>query len=129
MRAIAEPCIDQGDPEDHRLGNNFCFIKFCKPTTRLATAPSGELSAGMYLPLDYFEKLVDSGRLAGPRGGVVLRYDNVGRWVNNSSFISLVERAWVGTRRLTSGQVTEIVRRALNADHSIVLAAGRGHPS
>ncbi len=128
MRAIAEPCSDQGDPEDHRLGDNFCFIKLCKPTTRLAAAPSGELSAGMYLPLDYFEKLVATGRLSGPRGGVVLRYDNVGRWMSNSSFISLVERAWVGTRRLTSGQVTEMVKRALDAEHSVILAAGRIPP-
>jgi hypothetical protein len=128
MRAIARPGPDKGDPNDHRLGENFCFIKFCKPTTRLAAAASGELSAGMYLPLDYFDKLVASEQITGPRGGVVVSYDTVGRWLSNSSFISLVERAWVGTRGLTTAQVTEVVEHALAAEHSVVLAVGHAPP-
>jgi hypothetical protein len=125
MRTIAQPGTDNGDPNDHRLGQNFCFIKLCKPTTRLAAIPSGELSARMYLPLDYFDKLVASGQLSGPRGGVVVRYANVGRWMNNTSFISLVERAWIGTRGLTTAQVTDVIKRALDAKHSMIIAAGR----
>jgi hypothetical protein len=124
MRSIVQSA-DNGLPGHHRLGENFCFIKFCKPTTRHALVPNGELSSGMYLPLDYFDKLAVAGHLTGPRGGAVVSFDNVGRWLNNSAFVALVERAWVGTRALTSAQITEIIEQSLAGDRSIVIAAGR----
>ncbi len=69
MREIAEPGEDDGDPDEHRLGENFCFVKFCKPSTSAtARTAKGELSGGMYLPLDYLDKLLATDRLEGPRG-------------------------------------------------------------
>jgi hypothetical protein len=126
MRKIGRPGADSGKPADHRLGDNFCFVKFCKPTTARALPTSDtELAEGMYLPLDYLDKLTASGQLAGPRQGVVIRYDNVGRWLNNTAFTMLVERAWVGTRGLTTRQVTKMVEQGLRAGHSVVIAAGQ----
>jgi hypothetical protein len=129
MRAIAAPARVKDTPEHHRFGENFCFIKFCKATTN--DPFSGELAPGMYLPLDYFDKLALAGRLKGPRGGTVVNYDNVGRWLNNSAFVGLVERAWVGTRGLTSTQLTTVIRRSLAAKHSLILPQAtpcqRGH--
>jgi hypothetical protein len=83
----------------------------------------------MYLPLDYFDKLASAGRLKGPRGGTVVNYDNVGRWLNNSAFVGLVERSWVGTAGLTSTQLTTVIRRSLAAKHSLVLAEGDALPA
>lgn len=127
MRAIAAPARVKDTPEHHRFGDNFCFIKFCKAAT--SDPFSGELAAGMYLPLDYFDKLAEAGRLKGPRGGTVVNYDNVGRWLNNSAFVGLVERAWVGTRGLTSTQLTTVIRRSLAAKHSLILAEGDALPA
>lgn len=127
MRSIAAPARVKDDPEHYRMGENFCFIKFCKPVT---TDPfSGELSAGMYLPLDYFDRLVKADRLKGPLGGKVLTYDNVGRWLNNSAFVSLVERSWVGARGLTATQLTDVLHRSLAAKHSLILAEGDAAPT
>jgi hypothetical protein len=122
MRAIAAPARARDDPEHYRMGENFCFIKFCKPVT--SEPFSGELSAGMYLPLDYFDSLVKADRLKGPKGGKVLTYENVGRWLNNSAFVGLVGRSWVGARGLTVRQLTSVLRRSLASKHSLILAEG-----
>ena len=110
-----------------RPSRNFAFIKFCKSVTD--DPFSGELSAGMYLPLDYFDKLATAGRLVGERGGPLVTYENVRRWMNNSLFISLVERSWVGTRGLTSDQITAVIEQSLAAKHSAIVATGRSMPS
>ena len=127
MRAIAAPARVKDDPEHYRMGENFCFIKFCKPVTNEPF--SGELSSGMYLPLDYFDSLVKADRLKGPKGGRVLTYENAGRWLNNSAFVGLVERSWVGARGLTSTQLANVLRRSLAAKHSLILAEGEALPA
>jgi hypothetical protein len=126
MREIAEPGEDDGDPDEHRLGENFCFVKFCKPSTSAtAKTAKGALSGGMYLPLDYLDKLLATDRLKGTRGGVTARYDRVGRWMTNGDFEALVRNAWVGSRGLSTNDVTKVVRRSLDAKHSIVMAAAK----
>jgi hypothetical protein len=53
MREIAEPGEDDGDPDEHRLGENFCFVKFCKPsTTATARTAKGELMTIRLAPSD-----------------------------------------------------------------------------
>jgi hypothetical protein len=122
MRAIAARAKVKQDPEHYRMGANFCFIKFYRPVTNEPF--SGELSAGMYIPLDYFDCLVKADRLKGPHGGKVLTYENVGRWLNNSAFVGLVERSWVGAHGRTSQQLETVLRRSLAAKHSLILAEG-----
>jgi hypothetical protein len=108
-------------PDAYRLGEGFCFVKLCESVTR--NPVGGELSAGMYLPIEYLSCLRAAGAVRGSRGGEVIRYDNVRRWINNTFFVSLVERAWVGTRGLTTTEVEKVIRAALEAGDSIVLAA------
>lgn len=124
MREIAEPGEENSDPDEHRLGDNFCFVKFCKPTTTAtAKTAKGELSGGMYLPLDYLDKLLATDRLEGPQGGVAIRYDRVGRWMTNGDFEVLLRNAWVGSRSLSTEDLTKIIRRSLKAKHSVMAAA------
>jgi hypothetical protein len=126
MREIAAPGEDDGDPDEHRLGENFCFVKFCKPnTSATARTAKGELSGGMYLPLDYLDKLLATDRLKGSRDGVTFRYDRVGRWMTNGDFEAIVRNAWVGSRGLSTEEITKVVRRSLDANHSIVMAAAK----
>jgi hypothetical protein len=77
----------------------------------------------MYLPLDYLDKLLATDRLEGPRGGVAIRYDRVGRWMTNGDFELLLRNAWVGSRGLSTEALTKIIRRSLKAKHSVVMAA------
>ena len=121
MREIAAPGEDDSSPEQHRLGQNFCFVKLCRPAT--SNPFSGELAPGFYLPLDYLDKLVKAGRLKGPKDGTIIDRVSVGRHLVNGSMVSLVSDAWVGTRGLATQQVEEVIRRSLDAGHSVVAAA------
>jgi hypothetical protein len=121
MREIAAPVEDDSSPEQHRLGENFCFVKLCRPAT--SNPFSGELAPGFYLPLDYLDKLVKAGRLKGPKDGTIIDRVTVGRHLVNGSMVSLVSDAWVGTRGLATQQIEEVIRRSLDAGHSVVAAA------
>jgi hypothetical protein len=63
--------------------------------------------------------------LKGPRDGVTIRYDRVGRWMTNGDFEAIVRNAWVGSRGLSTEEVTKVVRRSLEAKHSIIMAAAQ----
>jgi hypothetical protein len=120
MRDIAAPGEDSGDPDDHRFGENFSFVKFCQPSI---TSPfNGEMAAGYYLPLDYLDKLTAAGRFAGPRGGVVIDRAAAGRHLVNSTMVPLVADAWVGTRGLATAAVQEVIQRSLAAGNSLIVA-------
>jgi hypothetical protein len=66
----------------YRLHSKACWIKLCKPEPFQPL--ESDLVPGMYLPLDYYEQLAESPTTLGPRGGRVITYDNVGRWVSNT---------------------------------------------
>jgi hypothetical protein len=122
MRRLTRSATGSTDPRAHRLGDDFCFLKLCKP--EVDDPFSQEMAEGMYLPLGLWDKLVGSGQVLGPRGGTVVTYENVGRHLSNTHFVNLVERAWVGSRNLTSGEVSTIIKEALRAGGSLILATG-----
>jgi hypothetical protein len=126
MRKLNRMVKSAPHPKAHRLGEDFCFLKFCKPEIR--DPFSLEMSEGMYLPVSLWDKLVSSGQLAGPRGGTALTYHNVDRYFNNTNFIRLVERAWVGSHGLTSEHITKIIEGALKAGESTILATSSSGP-
>jgi hypothetical protein len=78
----------------------------------------------MYLPLAYWDVLVDSPDVLGPRGGVRVDFDNVGRHINNTLFIDLVSSAWIGSRGVNTERITAIVRESLET-RSLILAEAR----
>jgi hypothetical protein len=79
----------------------------------------------MYVPLRYWDALVDSHDVRGPRHGIVVDLDNVGRHFNNTLFIDLVGSAWIGSRGVTSEQISTVVRESL-ATRSLILAEAGG---
>jgi len=78
-----------------RLHPGCCFLKLCKPVAQV-DHPADQLVTGMYLPLDYYDELVRADEVKGPRGGVVLSYPTVERFLNNDLFVQLVRGAWIG---------------------------------
>lgn len=104
-----------------RLYENPFFLKLCP---RLIFNPD-EVSSipGMYLPLDYWKKLVaDKPRTRGPRGGQRVTYKNVGRHMDNTEFINCVAKAWVGTNTKQSKYLKQLVLTVLGTGRSVALA-------
>jgi hypothetical protein len=76
------------EPDGFRFSDNPFFLKFCP---RIIFNPDDKgLFSGIYLPLDLWKVLAVSGRLRGARGGNVISYDNVGRRLTNSEFVTFV---------------------------------------
>ena len=80
---------------------------------------------GIYVPLDLWKYLAASGRLKGPRGGNVLSYENVGRRLNNSEFVTLVANSWVGTTIGQSVALESVIRAVLESGKTVTFAIKR----
>jgi hypothetical protein len=80
---------------------------------------------GMYIPLDYWEMLLESPDITGPRGGKRITYDNVGRYFNNTLFIDLMQSGWIGSTSYDKAVISEVIRAAIAGDRSLILAAKR----
>jgi hypothetical protein len=76
-----------------------------------------------YLPLDYYDTLVRAGDIRGPKGGIVVAYDNVSRHIHNDLFVSLVRGGWIGSRTATTAKLTELVLDALRDGKSMTVAS------
>lgn len=116
---------DDGAPSSFRLSPVSCFLKLCKPVTRLDRGQ--DLVSGMYLPLNYYDVLMTSDDVRGPRGGTILSYATVARHISNDLFVGLVRGGWVGSRGATTKRLEELVLTGLDAGRSVtVAAASRG---
>ena len=89
---------------------------------------STELIKGLYLPLEYWDLLVASDETRGPRGGTVLSYDTVPRYIYNSLFTALVARAWIGSRGVTTRRLVDLILDRVNARRLVTLAVGTAGP-
>jgi hypothetical protein len=106
-----------------RLHQNPFFLKFCP---RLVLNPDDKgLVHGMYLPLSYWKLTENHPALTGTRGGRLLTYKNVGRYMDNSSFAALVSGAWVGTTVTQSNQIEPIIREIVGSNRAVAIAIKR----
>jgi hypothetical protein len=121
MRRITAAAKPSSDPASHRLGADFCFVKLCLP--EVEDPFSMEMAEGMYLPLGLVDKLRDSEQVRGPRGGKAFTYENVDRHLTNTNMIGLIARSWLGSCGATSEQIGEVIRSALAAGSSMILAS------
>jgi hypothetical protein len=76
----------------------------------------------MYLPLDLWRCLASDPATQGPRGGRVLSYDNVGRKLTNSEFVTLVANAWVGTTVPQSSLLERVIRDVIETGKTVTFA-------
>ncbi|TXT28578.1 MAG: hypothetical protein FD131_3044 [Rhodocyclaceae bacterium] len=113
-------CPANDSHEGFRLIENPFFLKLCP---RLVFNPDDiGLVPGMYLPLDYWKLLEQHPGIKGPRGGLRITYDNVGRHFDNSSFTSIVAKAWVGTTPSQSAVLKEAIRQTLETGKAVAIA-------
>jgi hypothetical protein len=130
VQRMCEFCAENPDsgPDNeanlYRLHPGAFLFKLCP---RIVFEPdSTGLIKGMYLPLDYYQLLITSGQVAGPRGGTALTYESVGRYLNNTMFVELVQRGWIGSRASVSDAVSLAAQQARTGRDLIVAATSSG---
>lgn len=120
LLAAIQACPANTAHDGFRLTENPFFLKLC---SRLVFKPDDiGLVPGMYLPLDYWKLLEHHPGIKGPRGGLRITYDNVGRHFDNSSFTSIVAKAWVGTTPSQSVVLKEAIRQTLETGKAVAIA-------
>lgn len=105
---------------DYRFNENPFFVKICP---KLEFAPDNVgLSSGMYMPLDYIKMLETDECIKGERGGKTISYDNVGRYLDNTGFKTIIEGGWIGTNQNQSLLIEKIIKAILENGKTAVLA-------
>ena len=105
---------------DYRFNENPFFVKICP---KLEFAPDNVgLSSGMYMPLDYIKMLETDECIKGERGGKTISYDNVGRYLDNTGFKTIIEGGWIGTNQNQSLLIKKIIKGILENGKTAVLA-------
>ncbi|HGM4786427.1 hypothetical protein [Stenotrophomonas maltophilia] len=119
LRAL-KTCGPDTDIGGYRLTENPFFLKLCP---RLVFNPDDVgLVPGMYLPLDYWKLLENDPGIKGPRGGLRITYENAKRHFDNTSFITVVSKAWVGTRPSQSQVLRDVIRETLETGKAVAIA-------
>lgn len=121
-------------PKSFRLHFNPFFLKLCP---RILFNPDDKgLFPGMYLPLDFWRALACDSATKGNKGGRILSYENVGRKLSNTEFVTLVANAWVGTTVPQSQLLENVIREVIATGKTATFAfkhhteTGRdGHPT
>jgi hypothetical protein len=110
-----------------RLSGHPFFVKLCEAKAK-TTLDAGMVS-GMYIPLELWRRLLKSPDVHGPRGGVVITWDNCQRRFNNSEFTSLVRQGWVGSETGASRALSNIIEKVLGSGRMLIFAATSNGPS
>ncbi len=114
-------------PASFRLHANPFFLKICP---RMIFNPDDKgLFPGMYLPLELWRCLSTDPATEGPRGGRVLTYDNVGRKLTNTEFVTLVTNAWVGTTVPQSEVLASVIEAVIQSGKTVTLAVKSQPPA
>jgi len=113
-------CARNTDIGGFRLTENPFFLKLCP---RLVFNPDDVgLVPGMYLPLDYWKLLENDAGIKGPKGGLRITYDNAKRHFDNTSFTTVVSKAWVGTTPSQSQVLQDVIRATLDTGKAVAIA-------
>ena len=109
-----------GDPATFRFATNPFFLKFCP---RVVFDPDKRgLFRGMYVPLDLWHRIRQSGTLRGLRDGNVVTYANVGRYMSGTEFTNVVSESWIGTSMAQSDILEPVIRRVLETGKTMTMA-------
>lgn len=106
--------------DHYRINSEPFFLKLCP---RIALDPdSVTLTKGIYLPLGYWRRVERDGDVVGPLGGAVVSYRNVRRYLDNTSFATMVRDAWIGTTPQQTRILGQLVKKILEQGHAAVIA-------
>jgi len=116
-------CEPDRGPSGFRLKDNPFFLKLCP---RIVFDPDdSSLVKGMYLPLEYWRRLETDPSIEGPENGRAVTYDNVGRYLNNTSFAELVAGGWIGTTAPQTTILDSVIREIVATGRTVTIAVKR----
>jgi hypothetical protein len=99
-----------------RLNSGAFFFKLVRRCAATNTA-------GIILSLGHLNRLIKSGALHGPQGGLRISYDALGgHYLRGEAFIELVRSGYIGTRDATTDQLEALIEAALVNGHAVVAA-------
>ncbi|MGH3542282.1 MAG: hypothetical protein ACRDRT_02685 [Pseudonocardiaceae bacterium] len=84
-----------------------------------------ELLPGLYLPLSFLRLLLNDERIQGPKGGVYLGYEHVGRHIDNTIFLQLTKEGWIGSSGVSIETIGKIANGSLANGHEVIRAIDR----
>jgi hypothetical protein len=105
---------------DYRLNPSSFYFKLCPKVTLQPL--STDLIKGMYFPIDYWEVINSAPECKGKDGGIRITYNNVVRHINNTLFVQLIQDGWIGSRQIVSSTFTDIIKKAIEGDKSLIFA-------
>ena len=109
----------QPTADEWRLSSSPNFFKFTWP--QRLRPDSKMLIPGMYVPDEYIRLGIREGKFDdGPSGGFQITRKNT-RHFTSETFVELVRRCWLGTRRTDRSRLVEYAR-AVAEEHQVVLA-------
>lgn len=119
LRSELTKCIVGPAKDEFRLSDNPFFLKLCP---RIVFNPDdASLVPGMYIPLDYWDRLSTDPSIEGLKGGKSISYRNVGRYLDNTEFVSLVTKAWVGTTVSQSDVLSAVIRTTVETGKAVAI--------
>lgn len=114
MKAFSQSNAPQ--PDEYRINPAVFYMKFVK---RDAHSQSGSIIT----PLDHYEKIIQSPKCKGPRGGVRISYNSLGgRYLRPTAFMDLVRSGYIGAYAETTAGLKALIDAVL-ADNQAVVAA------
>jgi hypothetical protein len=121
-RFVAKYHLDSDIESDQefRLNSDGFFVKLV-PNYGLRPA-SGDLIKGMYLTREYLRFLLGPNGPKGSRGGRLIHFDNAPRYLTNTDFTQVVNRGWIGMRRLHTDALRDLINRYYETGRAILLA-------
>jgi hypothetical protein len=111
---------DIKDIKDFRLNDEFFYFKLCQ--AEIKEPLSTQMIPGMYLPISYWKLLISSSETLGKKGGRLVNYNNVQRYINNTVFIELVQNGWIGSKVGNTELITQQIQESIKGGNSMFLA-------
>lgn len=108
-RTSQEGSATLGDP---RLIPTPSMVKLCRTTPFMMN--SAALIPGMYLTREHFQELLQRPEADGPSGGTRIVEQSVPRYLNNTTFTTLLRDGWIGTRGTSWDYVIDLIRESLS---------------
>jgi hypothetical protein len=123
-----QPTNKNASTSGYRLSGRPFFVKLCEP--RAKAALDAGMVSGMYVPLELWISLLRAPEAIGPKGGVVVTWDNCARRFNNGEFTNLLRNGWIGSATGESKALAKIVENVLSSGRMLVFAeTSVGQPS
>lgn len=119
---------DSGDVDTFRLSEGPFYMKLCEAKAK-AALDAGMVS-GMYVPLSLWRRLLNSPSIKGPRGGIVITWENCQRRFTTSEFTKLLRDGWIGSAAGRSKALASIIEQVLGSGRMLIIGAtSPGTPS